>query len=69
MTEETLNVPGISCGHCKKAIEDALSALAGVVSVEVTVETKTVSISYDGAEATLAAIIASLDEQGYEIAS
>jgi copper chaperone CopZ len=30
-----LKVEGMSCGHCKSAVEKAVSALAGVIKVEV----------------------------------
>ncbi len=68
-TEKILSVPGISCGHCKRAIDDALSTLAGVDKVDVSIDSKTVNISYDGTDATLAAVVAALDEQGYDVAS
>ncbi len=69
MTDKTLSIPGISCGHCKKTIENALSALPGVDKVEVAVDRKTVALRYDGSSATYQAVIANLDDQGFEVAS
>jgi copper chaperone CopZ len=30
MAEKSFNVPGMSCGHCKAAVEDELNELPGV---------------------------------------
>ncbi len=68
MTTTTLNVPDISCGHCKMSIEGAVNQLAGIDSVEVSIEGKTVAISY-GEAVTLDAIIEAIEEQGYDVAS
>lgn len=37
----------MSCGHCKKHVEDAFAAKAGVSSVIVTLEKGTANISFD----------------------
>jgi copper chaperone len=58
-------VPGISCGHCKAAIEGELAKVAGVTRAEVSVDDKTVLVE---GEATDAAIRAAIDEAGYEVA-
>jgi copper chaperone CopZ len=42
--ERTYQVPGISCGHCKAAIESEVSLVAGVSSVDVDVEERTVTV-------------------------
>ncbi|MEZ5341365.1 MAG: heavy metal translocating P-type ATPase, partial [Acidimicrobiales bacterium] len=55
-------VPGISCGHCKAAIERELATVADVASVEVDIEAKTVTVA-GGDDA---AIVAALIEAGYE---
>ena len=34
MTEKTLNVPDMSCGHCKAAVEGELNKLSGVEKAE-----------------------------------
>lgn len=68
MTDVTLSVPDISCGHCKTSIEGAVGALPGVERVSVDIEGKTVAVSYDGDRLDLAAINWSIEEQGYEVA-
>ncbi len=69
MTDITLNVPDISCGHCKMSIEGAVSGLTGVDTVEVAIESKTVELSYDEAAVSLDLIIEAIEDQGYEVAS
>jgi copper chaperone len=68
MTTETLNVPDISCGHCKMSIEGAVEPLAGVDNVEVAINQRTVSVGYDGSDDTMREIVAAIEGQGYEVA-
>lgn len=68
MTQVTLSVPDISCGHCKSFIEGAVNPLEGVDAAVVTIDDQSVTIQYDGSEATMEAIVAAIDEQGYEVA-
>lgn len=68
MTTEVLDVPDISCGHCKMSIEGAVAPLSGVDEVEVTIDSRTVSVGYDGSDDTLEAIIDAIEKQGYEVA-
>jgi copper chaperone len=63
-----LNVPGVSCAHCKMAIEGAVGALAGVSRVEVDVDAKSVTVEYDEGAVALDAIEAAVGEEGYEVA-
>lgn len=65
MTTLTYSVPGVSCAHCKHAIESEVSQVAGVASVDVDVDAKTVTVVGDAAEPE---IIAAIDEAGYEVA-
>ncbi len=67
MTTMTLNVPDISCGHCKMSIEGAVAPLAGVESVEVHIEPHTVDVTWDEAALQLDTIIEAIEEQGYEV--
>ena len=68
MTTTTLSVPDISCGHCKSSIEGAVGALSGVSTVEVTIDAKTVDVSFDASSLALDSIIEAIEDQGYEVA-
>jgi copper chaperone len=68
MTQVTLSVPDISCGHCKSSIEGAVSPLDGVETAVVAIDDRNVAVEYDGSDATMEAIVAAIDEQGYEVA-
>ena len=58
----TLSVPGISCDHCKAAIEGEVGQVAGVERVEVSVPDKTVTVE---GSATEAAIRTAVEAAGY----
>ena len=66
MTTRTYSVPGISCGHCKAAIEGELDGADGVEAVIVDIEAKTVAVTGEIGED---AVRAAVDEAGYEVAS
>jgi copper chaperone len=66
MTETTLSVPEIHCGHCKMSIEGAVGALEGVGEATVDVDARTVTLRFE-APATLEGIVAAIEEQGYEV--
>jgi len=63
-----LDVPGISCGHCKTAIEGALRALDGVVSANVDVGGRSVDVVFDGARTDRQRIEAAVAGEGYAVA-
>jgi len=67
-THVVLNVPSVSCDHCKMAIEKAVGALGGVGAVDVDVAEKTVTVDFDADAVTLEAIEAACAEEGYEVA-
>ena len=58
-----LNVPEMSCGHCKAAIEKAVAGIDANASVSVDLENRTVSIVSAAADA---ALIDALKAEGYE---
>jgi copper chaperone CopZ len=63
MEQNTYIVKGMSCAHCKAAIEEEVGRVAGVVSVEADFESKLVVVTGafdDGA------VRAAIDEAGYE---
>ncbi len=59
----TYRVPDVSCQHCVDAIAGEVGPLAGVHSVAVDVDAKTVTV-VGGDDA---AIRAAIDEAGYDI--
>ncbi|HEY3428987.1 MAG TPA: heavy-metal-associated domain-containing protein [Acidimicrobiia bacterium] len=65
----TLNVPTISCDHCKDTIEGAVGRLEGIETVQVDVEQRIVAVAFDDTAISLPQIVAALDEAGYEVAS
>lgn len=67
MEKVTLNVHGMSCGHCVKAVEGSVGALTGVSSVKVSLEAATVDIEYNAQEVSLDKIKETIDDQGYEV--
>lgn len=62
----TFTVPGMSCGHCESAVIEEISAIDGVHSVVVDLETKRVDVS--GEHLDEQAIRAAIEEAGYEAA-
>ena len=60
----TYRVDGMSCEHCKVAVTDEVGVLAGVSSVDVDLGTKLVRVS--GAAIDDAAVVAAIDEAGYD---
>lgn len=68
MSTTTLDVPTISCGHCKSSIEGAVGDLTGVTKVEVGIESKQVEVDFDEATVDLDTIVRAIEEQGYDVA-
>ncbi|HVC15427.1 MAG TPA: heavy metal-associated domain-containing protein [Acidimicrobiales bacterium] len=60
----TYSVPGMSCDHCTRAVDGALSAVQGVDSVEVDLETRLVTVHGDALSDP--ALRAAIEEAGYE---
>jgi len=66
MTEDqiTYRVDGMSCNHCVVAVSGEVSRVTGVSSVDVDLETKLVRVS--GTSVDDAAVVAAIDEAGYD---
>jgi copper chaperone len=61
---ELLKVEGMSCGHCKMAVEKAVGAVADVSCVEVNLAAKEVKVcgNFDKA-----AVVTAIENAGYEV--
>lgn len=65
--EKTLDVQGMSCGHCKASVEGALSKLDGVEEAEANVATGKVNVTFDEAKVNEQALKEAIEEQGYDV--
>ena len=59
-------VPAMSCEHCEAAVREEISAVTGVLSVSVSLETKRVEVTGDRLDD--GAIRAAIEDAGYEAA-
>jgi copper chaperone len=66
MTNETLTyrVAGMTCDHCKAAVNGEVAKVAGVIAVDVDLDSKLVRIL--GESVHHAAVVAAIDEAGYD---
>lgn len=69
MQEVTLNVQGMSCGHCVNSIEGNVGDLKGVESVKVHLDTGKVDVAFDSNIVSLNQITDVIEEQGYDVES
>lgn len=67
METQTLNVQGMSCNHCVKAVEENVGQLDGVASVTVHLSDALVDVEFDQAKAPLTKIIETIEDQGYDV--
>lgn len=61
----TLSVPDMHCDSCPKLIKITLMEMDGVEEVSVSLEDKTVVVSFDPKQTTTSAFINSIKEIGY----
>ena len=64
--EITYTVRGMSCGHCKAAVEEEVGRVPGVDSVTADLATKLVVVRGEGLDDR--ALRVAIDEAGYEAA-
>ncbi len=67
MVEVTISVEGMSCGHCKAAVEGALTKLDGVTKAEVNLADKNVTVQYDNGKVTEDKLKNEIEEAGYDV--
>ena len=65
-TIRTYEVPDISCGHCKSAIEGEVAQVEGVTGVEVDIDRRSVTVDGSAGDD---AIVAAIEAAGYEVAT
>lgn len=67
MAKITLYVDGMSCGHCKAAVEKALKGLSGVLDAEADLAGKNVTVTYDANKVNRETLAGSITDAGYEV--
>jgi copper chaperone len=65
-TTTTITVQGMTCGHCVSAVEQEVGQIPGVTGVEVDLVSGAVTVA-SAAEIDTTALIAAVDEAGYEV--
>ncbi len=68
MTQQlVLKVEGMTCNHCKMAVEHAVRQLAGVESADVDLKNKTVTVRYDADKVSVQQMKEAIAEEGYDV--
>ena len=62
-----LEITGMTCDHCVKAVTDALKDVTGVSDAVVSLEKKQATVTADLVD--LGALIAAVEEEGYTAAA
>ena len=69
MIEITLNVEGMSCAHCKAAVENELGKLEGVEYSNADPGRGTVEVRHDEGKVTADDLRSAVEEAGYTVAA
>jgi copper chaperone CopZ len=64
MERTTMQISGMTCGHCVRAVKDALAEIDGVQVEQVALGSATVA--YDPARTSPAQVAAAVTDAGYE---
>jgi copper chaperone len=68
LTNEVINVEGMSCDHCKHSIEKALNGLDGVTSSEVSLANGNyVEVEFDENQVAFNDFKEAIEDQGYDV--
>lgn len=66
--KELIKVDGMSCNHCKMAVETAVKKLPGVTVAEVDLTAKTLKIEYNSDKIRAEQIRQAIEDTGFDIA-
>ena len=67
VTEENLRVEGMSCNHCKMAVEKAVKSLPGVSGAVADPDSGSVRVTYDPGVVGIDKIATAIDRSGYKV--
>ncbi|HAG10490.1 MAG TPA: hypothetical protein DCK76_03690 [Desulfotomaculum sp.] len=63
----SLKVSGMSCMHCKAAVQEALTGVAGVKSTEVNLDQGKATVTFDPEVATVDKMREAIKQSGFEV--
>ena len=66
MARTTLNVSGMTCGHCVSSVKDALEDLAGVRSARVDLDKNNAVVDYDDGKTSPREMTTAIADAGYQ---
>ncbi|MFN7013667.1 MAG: cation transporter [Bacteroidia bacterium] len=64
-----INVQGMTCEHCKKAVENILKEEKGVLQAEVVLESSEAHVTFDDTQTSLNILIKAINDSGIYKAS
>jgi len=64
VAQTVLKIEGMTCNHCKMAVEKALKAVPGVESVQIDLDRKEAVVT---GSAELSALKKAVEEEGFEV--
>ena len=67
MEHITLNVKGMSCGHCVSAVETSVGALNGVDKVEVHLSEGRVEVEFNPEQVSVNTVKDTIEDQGFDV--
>jgi copper chaperone len=68
MSEQiVLNIGGMSCNHCKMAVEKALKSLDGVTGASVDLEKNSATVDFESEKISAEDLKAVISDAGYEV--
>jgi copper chaperone len=68
MEKTTLQVSGMTCGHCEKAVKTALLNVEGVANATVSLKDGKVEVEYNPSKASVGNLKEAVEDQGYDVA-
>ncbi|HSK99095.1 MAG TPA: cation transporter [Rubrobacteraceae bacterium] len=68
MTSVQFNVTGMSCAHCRAAVEGELNKVDGVERSRADIENNTVEVTYDESRVAPERLTQAIEAAGYDVA-
>ena len=65
---QVIHIEGMTCGGCVKSVQDVVGSLKGVDSIEVSLEDKQGTVSFDDDVVSLSRIAETIEDAGFDVA-